>query len=47
MMGLIAAKLTHNPEYDRLVSIYDPEMEKAAGDAKREYAKLKVLLSKM
>lgn len=47
MMGLIAAKLTHNPEYDRLVSIYDPEMEEVADDAKREYAKLKALLSRM
>jgi len=47
MMGLIAAKLTHNPEYDRLVSIYNPEMEEVADNAKREYAKLKVLLSRM
>ena len=47
MNGLIAAKLTHNPDYDRLVAIYDPEMEDVADHAKREYEKLKVVLAKM
>lgn len=47
MMGLIAAKLTKNPNYDQLISIYDEELAEAAEDAKREYEKLKELLSKM
>ena len=47
MMGLIAAKLTKNPRYNQLISIYDEELAEAAEDAKREYEKLKELLSKM
>jgi hypothetical protein len=47
MMGLIAAKLTHNPNYDQLVSIYDVKLVEAEEGTKREYEKLKELLSKM
>lgn len=47
IMGLIAARLTRNADYDHLVSIYDPAMEDAADNLKREYDKLKVVLAKM
>jgi hypothetical protein len=47
MIGLVAAKLTNNADYDRLVSIYDSELEEAADHLKREYEKLKVVLAEM
>jgi hypothetical protein len=47
MMGLIAAKLTGNTNYNQLVSIYDAELVEAADQMKREYEKLKELLAKM
>jgi hypothetical protein len=47
MMGLIAAKLTGNTNYNQLVSIYDIELVEAEDQMKREYEKLKELLSKM
>lgn len=47
MMGLIAARLTQNTDYDHLVSIYDMKMKVVAEDAQREYEKLKVVLAKM
>lgn len=46
-MGLIAAKLNHNPDYNQLISIYDKELIRAEAGSKREYEKLKELLSKM
>jgi hypothetical protein len=47
MMGLIAARLTQNTDYDYLVSTYDTKMKVVAEDARREYEKLKVVLAKM
>lgn len=47
MNGLIAARLTKNADYDRLVSIYDVEMEPVSAQSKREYEKLKEVLAKM
>ena len=47
MMGLIAARLTQNTEYDRLVSIYDKKIAIVSEEAKREYEKLKVVLEQL
>ena len=47
MMGLIAAKLNNRPDYEKLKGIYDEELVDAEDQSKREYEKLKVLLSKL
>jgi hypothetical protein len=45
MMGLIAAKLNNNPDYKKIISSCNPEMEGAADYSHREYAKLKIVLA--
>lgn len=47
MMGLIAAKLTKNPNYDQIVAVYDEELIPASEDAKKEYESLKILLDQI
>jgi hypothetical protein len=47
MMGMIAAKLTKNPKYDELVSIYREELAEANPVNKEEFEKLTALLEKM
>lgn len=45
MMGLIAAKLAHNPDYGQILSVYQEELAEASDSAKNEFEKLKVLLA--
>jgi hypothetical protein len=43
-IGIIAAKLNNNPEYQNLVEIYESKLQDAAKDYKQEFMQLKELL---
>src|SRR5882757_5500371 len=45
IMGVIAAKLTNNPKFDELVTIYDEELKEAAPNYKQEFRNLKRLFN--
>jgi hypothetical protein len=45
-IGIIAAKLTHNPRYNEVLKIYEVQLQEANTIFKKEFEKLKLLLSK-
>ena len=47
IMGLVAAKLSKSPFYHELDAVYENELRDASPESKREYEKVKVLLSSL
>ena len=46
IMGLIAAKLAHNPNFDELLRVYEEELQEANPDNKAEFEHLKLIISR-